>query len=494
MRLRRRFRFGIPPVLSRQMFGEGLRSLRYTQVTSTVIKISTTHHPATDLGYLLHKNPGRVHDIDVTFGRCAVLFPEATEERCTVALLIEVDTIDLVRSPGGSLSQYVNDRPYVASSFLCSAINKAFGTAMSGRCKDRPDLAQVAIPLEVRLAVLGAKAGQEGIRRLFEPLGYSVWVEKLQLDPHFPEWGESDYYSVLLSGTVTIQSLLLQLYILLPVLDAKKHYYLDSQEVNKLITKGEGWLATHPEKAWIVRNFLGRKPSLIRDALEQLVNVEPDLAVVSLEDEVPPDVAERIEKKKSLHEQRHDRVIEVVRNLKPNSVVDLGCGDGKLLRNLVPILGLNRIVGMDVSYFELEKAAQRLRLENASPKMRERIELIHGSLMYRDQRLDGFDVATAVEVIEHLDVARLHAFERVVFECARPQTVIITTPNREYNAVYHAMDGLRHEDHRFEWTRAEFTEWSERVAGQYGYRVEIEGLGEAHESYGAPSQMGVFSR
>ncbi|HWD41849.1 MAG TPA: 3' terminal RNA ribose 2'-O-methyltransferase Hen1 [Fimbriimonas sp.] len=464
-----------------------------------MLLISTTHKPATDLGFLLHKNPSRNFVADLTFGKMHVVYPEATEERATAAVLLDIDPVRLVRGKGeaqGSLAQYVNDRLYVASSFLSVAIAEAFSTAMSGRSKERQEIADQPIPLEIRIPVLPSRGGAERIRRLFEPLGYEVEAEGLPLDDQFPEWGESPYFDVRLKGSLKLGDALRHLYLLLPVLDAKKHYYMDAQEVKKLVLRGEGWLSTHPEKDWILRTSLGRKPSLLRQALEQLANVEEDL---STEDEsvdeafVAPDEPEKIPKKKSLHRQRHERVVELVRRLQPKSLVDLGCGDGKLIRLLLPIRGLDRIVGMDVCYFELEKANRKLHLDDASPRMRSRIQLVHGSLMYRDRRLEGFDACTVVEVVEHLDPPRLAAFERVVFEFAAPKKVLLTTPNREYNALYD-LEELRHEDHRFEWDREEFRGWANRVAERFGYTVMFEGIGEEHETYGHPSQLAVFSR
>lgn len=463
-----------------------------------MLLISTTHKPATDLGYLLHKNPARVHETDLNFGSAWVVFPEASEERCTAAVMLKVDPVRLVRrkESAGSLSQYVNDRPFVASSFLSVALIELFNTAFSGRSKDRPELAQQPIPLEIRVPVLSSRAAEERIARLFTPLGYEVTTKRLPLDEQFPEWGESNYYDVTLRGTVLLRDALRHLYLLLPVLDAKKHYYMDRSEVEKLIKKGEGWLANHPEKEWIVRSSLRRNPSLMRDALEQLANVEESLeaeeaavddAFVAPEEDVPT-------RKTSLHTLRHNRIADLVRELQPKSLVDLGCGDGKLIRKLIKVKGLDRIVGMDVSYFEIEKAERALHLDEAGPRMRERVQMIHGSLMYRDERLHGFDVATVVEVIEHLDEPRLAAFERVVFECAKPRTVILTTPNREYNAIYELEDGFRHTDHRFEWTRAEFKTWVDRIAETYGYTAQIEEIGDQHPEWGAPSQMAVFSQ
>lgn len=470
-----------------------------------MLLISTTYRPATDLGYLLHKNPARTHALDLSFGQAWVAYPEASEDRTTAALIVDLDPVRLVRGSEqarGTLAQYVNDRPYVASSFVSVALVEAFGTAMAGRSKERPELAETPIPLEIEIPVLPCRSHPDRIGRLFGPLGYTVEVEPLPLDPEFPEWGESGLYHVTLRGTVTLRDALRQIYLLLPVLDAKKHYYLDNAEVAKIIQKGEGWLSSHPEKDWILRSSLGRRPSLVRDALEQLANVEEDLLLESeatddalagpeLEEQAPD--AGPAKPVVSLHQKRHERVVEVIRDLKPNSVIDVGCGEGRLMRMLIPIQGLQRIVGMDVSTMALERASKTLFLDKATPRYAERVQLIHGSLLYRDDRLRGFDVCAAVEVIEHLDLPRLDAFERVIFGDAQPGVVIVTTPNREYNAVYE-IEAMRHDDHRFEWSRAEFAEWVQKIGEKFGYSAEIEGLGEAHEIYGAPSQMAVFKR
>lgn len=466
-----------------------------------MILISTTHRPATDLGYLLHKHPDRIHSSNLTFGAAHVVYQEVGEAKTSAALLVEIDPVRLVRGKGrdsGTLDQYVNDRPYVASSFLSVALGQVFSTAMSGRSKDRPELAETPIPLEIRIPVLPCRKGADWIASLFEPLGWKVEAKILPLDPHFEEWGDSRYFDATFTGTLLLKDALRHFYVLLPVLDLRKHYYMDPAEVDKLLVKGEGWLATHPEREAIVKASLGRKPSLMREAFEQLAASDEALLA---EAGVGPQAeeAEQLEptpaqvKKVSLHQQRHERVIELVRELKPKSVIDLGCGEGALLRRLMPIQGLQKITGMDVSYYDVEKAIRRLRLDDAGPALKERVQIFHGSLMYKDERLVGYDVATVIEVIEHLDPPRLAAFEKVVFGHARPQTVIITTPNREYNALYDLED-LRHTDHRFEWTRTEFAAWAEGVAEKHGYKVSFEGLGTADETHGSPSQMGVFTR
>jgi len=470
-----------------------------------LILISTTHQPTSDLGYLLHKHPDRIHTISLSFGQALVVYPEVNEEKATAALLLEINPVRLVRGKGhasGSLDQYVNDRPFVASSFLSVALNQAFGSAMGGRSRDRQELAETPIPLEIRIPVLPCRKGAEWIEKLFTPLGWEVSAARLLLDPKFESWGESHFYDVTLFGTQVLQQALRQLYVLLPVLDLKKHYYMDPTEVKNLMAKGEGWLASHPERSAILRASLGRKPSLLHDAIEQLAASDEALAEEAPtgsiveekeEAEAQDSTAEKKEKKVSLHLQRHERVLEVIKSLKPRSVLDLGCGEGQLLKRLLPIQGIDRILGMDVSWFDVEKAIRRLRLEEAAPALRERVQVIHSSLMYRDDRLSGYDLAAVVEVIEHLDPPRLEAFEKVVFHHARPDTVIVTTPNKEYNAIYD-LDEMRHKDHRFEWTRAEFEEWGKAVAERHGYKVAFEGIGESNEAHGSPSQMGVFTR
>ncbi|HKR96540.1 MAG TPA: 3' terminal RNA ribose 2'-O-methyltransferase Hen1, partial [Candidatus Angelobacter sp.] len=195
-----------------------------------LLTITTHHQPATDLGYLLHKNPARLQSFELSFGHAHVFYPEATNERCTAALLLDVDPVGLVRNrrgpagEGGSLDRYVNDRPYVASSFLSVAIAQVFASALGGRSKGRQELAETPIPLTAKISVLQCRGGEELIKKLFEPLGYQLLIQQHVLDEKFPEWGESSYYTVELSAQTRLQDLLTHLYVLIPVLDAEKHY------------------------------------------------------------------------------------------------------------------------------------------------------------------------------------------------------------------------------------------------------------------------------
>ena len=462
-----------------------------------LLTISTTYQPATDLGYLLHKHPDRFQSVDLSVGKAHIFYPESTPEKTTIALLLDVDPIDMVRGSrnlsgkGFSLGQYVNDRPYVASSFMSVALSKAFSTAMNGTCKDRPELEDEPLPLEAHIAVLPAPRGGEMlIRRLFEPLGYAVEVDRHPLDEQFPDWGESKYYALKLSHTITLKELLSHLYVLIPALDNDKHYYVSQSEINKLLKKGKGWLETHPEKEQITRRYLINLNSLAREALSRLNEGEEENAA---ETEAEDNSIEQ-QRKETLHQRRLKQVLEQLKLSGAEKVLDLGCGEGKLLRMMLRHKQFKQITGMDVSYSELTKAKQRLHWEEMPPRQKARIKLFQGALTYRDKRLAGFDAAAIVEVIEHLDENRLKAFERVVFEFAKPKTVILTTPNSEYNALFEGMEtgSMRHDDHRFEWTRAEFESWANAVAEANDYSVEFLPIGDEEPKVGAPSQMGIF--
>ena len=462
-----------------------------------LLSITNRSPAATDLGHLLHKHPARCHEVELAFGKATVFYPVAGEAACTAVLMVEVDPIDMVRSAGArqggwALGQYVNDRPYAASSFLSVAIARAYGTALNGRCTKRPELVDRPLDLEVVLPVVPGGDG-EILKRLFEPLGYAVETHRLALDPAFPAWGESRYHDLTLRATIPLHVLLKHLFVLIGALDRAKHYWVGREEIDKLLAKGEGWLAQHPEKDWIVRRYLKYQVRLAREALERLAP-EPEEAEDG-EEAGDGGKESAVERKISLHEQRLDRVTEVIASVQANSVIDLGCGEGKLLRRLLHQTRIPKISGMDVSSRVLEIAHERM--ERIPPFKRQgRVEIFLGSLVYRDSRLRGYDVAALVEVIEHLDADRLDSLEEVVFADAAPRTVIVTTPNREYNVLFEGMKpgAMRHADHRFEWTRAEFQDWGARVARVHGYAVAFEALGEEHGEHGPPSQMAVFTK
>ncbi len=244
---------------------------------SMLLTITMTGPSAADLGYLLHKHPGRVNSFELSFGQAHVFFPIVRDEECAACLLLDVDPVEVVRGKGaadGLISQYVNDRPYTASSFLSVAIAQVLGSALQGRCKDRPELASQSHAFSARLDVLPVRGGEDFLRRVFEPLGYELEATRCALDERFPDWGESPYYAVTLRKASPLSDLLTHLYVLVPVFDKQKHYFVGRDEMEKLLAKGEGWLADHPEREEITRRYLKSQSSLFRQALARLVQDE----------------------------------------------------------------------------------------------------------------------------------------------------------------------------------------------------------------------------
>jgi 3' terminal RNA ribose 2'-O-methyltransferase Hen1 len=473
-----------------------------------LLSITCTEAPATDLGFLLHKHPDRVQSFAVSAGQAHVFYPEATEQRCTAALLLEVDPIGLVRrhrgqrtaGPDGfSLAEYVNDRPYAASSMLAVALGKVFRTALSGRCEARPELAARALPLEVSIPALPCRGGAGLAGRLLGPLGWTVQAEPVPLDPELPEWGDSAYLSVRLTGQLRLADALSQLYVLLPVLDDTKHYWVTDAEVDKLIRAGSGWLAGHPERDLITRRYLAHRKRLVLSAVGRLAEVD-DTAPEALDNAVPeasavPDT-EPGPADPPLAVQRRTAVLHVLRECHASTVADLGCGEGALVAQLLREPSVHRVLGVDVSHRALDRTAQRLHLDTMPDRQRDRVSLLQSSLTYADDRLTGLDAVVLMEVIEHIDPSRLAAAEQTVFGYARPGTVVVTTPNAEHNVRFRGMaaGALRHPDHRFEWTRPQFRDWAAGVADRRGYRVSYRPVGADDPEVGPPTQLAVFTR
>jgi SAM-dependent methyltransferase len=630
----------------------------------TISTTGTPERPASDLGFLLHKHPDHAQAFDTSYGTAHVLYPEASAERCTAALLLEVDPVALVRrgkgkgrggAPDAALAQYVNDRPYAASFLLATALSSVFSSAMKGRCRARPELVAEALPLRVEVPALPARGGPGLVTRLFTPLGWTVTAEPVPLDDTFPEWGDSRYVRLVLEGRLRLAEALCHLYVLLPVLDDAKHYWVAPDEVDKLLRAGEGWLSGHPEEALITSRYLARRWSLTRQARERLEllrlaesddsgveeidnavedapddedltgavpaaaapaggppaapdpdpceaavaaphaagppHADPDAAgpvfadldaaglspadldaagpvLPDLDAAGPPpagqapaggtpaaggrpagpdetagdhtgpgpsgenrsgneDAAQNrtgddgtgphptseartgphltaedrtgqhpaAPAPPSLGVQRRAAILKELRAAGAARVLDLGCGQGQLVQELLKDSRFTEIVGVDVSMRALAVATRRLRLDRMGERQAERVRLLQGSLAYTDRRLKGYDAAVLCEVIEHLDLPRLPALEYAVFGAARPRTVLVTTPNVEYNVRWESLPAgqARHGDHRFEWTRGEFSGWAQKVAARHGYGVHFVPIGPDDPEVGPPTQMAVFT-
>ncbi|GAA4972030.1 3' terminal RNA ribose 2'-O-methyltransferase Hen1 [Kineococcus glutinatus] len=460
----------------------------------TVSTTGTPDAPATDLGHLLHKHPDRPQSTALAGGTAHVLYPEATAERCTAALLLEVDPVALVRGPRGggegfALQQHVNDRPYAASSLLAVALAQVFRTALSGRCAGRPELAASALPLQVHVPVLPCRGGADLARRVFAPLGWDVTAVPVPLDPEVPAWGGSEYVDLRLDGRLRLADALNHLYVLLPVLDDAKHYWVGPQEVDKLVRAGSGWLAAHPERDLVTARYLAHQRSLATSALERLTEGALD------EDTAEP-AAQAPARAPGLAAERRSMVGRLLREAGAGRVADLGCGEGALVADLLADSAFTEVVAADVSARALQRVERRSRPERMPERQRERLRILQTSLTYRDERLAGLDGAALVEVVEHVDPERLPALERSVFEFAAPRTVVVTTPNADHNPRFPSLPAgaFRHPDHRFEWTRQEFRGWARRVAAEHGYAVAFTGAGQEDPEVGHPTQVAVFTR
>ncbi|WP_230594738.1 3' terminal RNA ribose 2'-O-methyltransferase Hen1 [Rhodococcoides fascians] len=427
---------------------------------------ATTDFPDTsDIGYLLHKHPDRVLSRNLPMGAATVLYPEVSAERTTLAVLLDA----------------TDDKSPAASGFAV-ALSRLFKQALTGVCATRPELVSAAIDLTVSMPAAPSRGAADLTSRLFGPLGWTVEATPIPLDPTQPEWGNSEYVDLVLTGTFTLSAALRHLYVLLPVLDDAKHYWVGEDEADKLVRAAGDWLGDHPESSLIASRYLAHRRELVASALDRLVPDAP-------QDDVSP-------RDPTLSEQRVRAVLVALTDLGAKSVIDLGCGEGRLLRELMVDSTFERIVGVDVSDRALAKAHRRLRLDDMADRQRARIELLQSSATYRDVRLQGFDAMVLMEVIEHVDLDRLPALVCSVFREARPRTVLVTTPNSEYNVLYPGLepDAFRHVDHRFEFTRNEFEQWASSVADGHAYSVRFDRIGPVDDTHGTPTQMAVFTR
>ena len=456
-----------------------------------LLTLTSTTAPARDLGFLLRKHPDRFQTFELSAGSAHVFYPEANDARCTAALMLDIDPVALVRgrpssTDGGLIETYVNDRPYAVSSFMSVAIAKVYGQALGGR-SDRPELASRPMALE---AVISPVAVDEsGLpARLFGPLGYATDDDPVDV-PDSARVGH--YRRIALSASTTLSTLLSHLYVLIPVLDERKHYWVDEAEVEKLFRHGGEWLAAHPERETITKRYLARAPKLARTAVARL-NANDDEPTAPSPGAASGETS--LERPLRLQERRIAAVMEALKDARATSVADLGCGDGDLLLALAREASIVRVLGADVAARELEFARDRLSRAQMPVAKREAIELVQTSLLYVDRRLFGFGAVALLEVIEHVEPDRLATLARVVFGAIASPVTIVTTPNREYNVRFASLPSgtMRHPDHRFEWTRAEFTAWANDVAAEYGYSVEFRPIGDVDPTDGPPTQMAIF--
>jgi 3' terminal RNA ribose 2'-O-methyltransferase Hen1 len=457
-----------------------------------LLTVSTTHRPATDLGFLLGRNTERCQSFPLPFGQAHVFYPVADVDRCTAALLLEFDPVRFVRdsrnrtNDAGTLSGYVNDRPYVASSLMSIAMARAFAPGMSGESRDRPKLVDTPIDLEATLSVLRCREGAGFIKRIFEPLGYTVETTPIPFPPTFAGWGESPYHAVKITARTKLKDLVSQLYLLLPVLDDDENYEVGDEKLVKLIERREGWLRTHPERDRIAKRYTKPENRWVEHTVARVVAADTDDLAA---DDDEADRRQKAAETPDLEKLRTAAVMTALREASARRVADLACGTGTLMKALLPEPRFKQVIGIDASIRALDIARVRLAIEKLPPEGRERVGLHQGAPTYRDAKLAGLDAICLVDYLERIDRSKLPALERVVFEFAKPTTVVFTTANADHGTPRPA-----HSPHASEWTRTAFEEWATETASRFGYEVRFVAIGPKHEQQGSPSQMAVWTR
>lgn len=445
------------------------------------LTIRATGQDAKVISYLLAKNPNNLYERSVNGHFIRMFYSQFAEEEVEVTFFVTPDPIGLSSNQSEiyDITSYINDREFVVSSIFCTFLRTALGTALNGKPKeDYISWVNHSFPLEFSFGPLASNLSNLEIEELFQPLGYEVAITYGEVNYRVNIKKKSTARYITLKGLTTLQKGLRQLFVLIPVLDNYKHYYIDEKEIEKIERYGEGWLDTHPQRQFILKQALRFKEvySLVERQSEEKQNTE-------------------VEQKVRLNDLRYEKIIQKVNEFKNrDTIVDLGSGEGKLSVKLGFVDGVKEILAVEPSESESIKALKRFEKVQEKENFVMPKQII-GSLFYYDERLKNKDIIILCEVIEHIDAYRLPKIMRTILHDYRPKVLLITTPNKEYNEVYQLGDGAhRHSDHRFEWTREEFSDWCETQSEASEYNVTFDGIGEEHELYGYPTQMCIFTR
>ncbi|MEH7276356.1 3' terminal RNA ribose 2'-O-methyltransferase Hen1 [Neobacillus vireti] len=430
------------------------------------------------VSYLIAKNPNNPYERDEKGFKVRLVYPIFTKEEVQFVIYVKPDPIDLVRNSSDlfDITHYINDREFAVSSLFITTIRKALGTALNGK-PDEAYLHWVDHPFDMELAFgpVSTDLRDQEIADLFEPIGYKIEIERG--DSAFREKSTARFVTI--SGKQSVQNALKHVSILIPVIDNYKHYFLDEREVEKLERYGEGWLETHPLKQMIVKRAL-RFNALISQS--------------KYYDKKPYIRNQGEGTKIRLNDLRYEAILNVIRALpQKENIVDLGAGEGRLSVQLGFVEGVKEILSIEPSNKSRLKAIERFG-QVIDKEGYVEPQSLPGSLYYFDSRLQNKDIIILCEVIEHIDEERLPEIFNTILNDYRPKTLIVTTPNQEYNVLYDMDEAMRHDDHRFEWTRAEFAQHVEAWSKGYPYQVNIQGIGEEHPTYGQPTQMAIFRR
>ncbi|MFF2588046.1 3' terminal RNA ribose 2'-O-methyltransferase Hen1 [Peribacillus butanolivorans] len=431
------------------------------------------------ISYLLSKNPSNLYERNHKGHLVRLFYSKFTETELEATIFVTPDPIELVKGNSNSydINHYINDREFAVSSIFCSLIRSALGTALNGQPKEEhTEWVNHPFSFQFEFGPVVSSLSDNQLKDLFEPIGYEVMITRPEIEYSFQIKDKSSARYISLKGMKTLQDGLRHLFVLIPVIDNYKHYYIDEKEIEKLERYGDGWLKDHPMRDYIYRQSLRFK---------EVYSI--------VENRKPEEKKEEKESKVRLNDLRYEKIVDTVSQMNPRSIVDFGSGEGKLSVRLGFVEGIKEILAVEPSQTAAIKALGRF--EKVKNKEKFVVpETLWGSLFYYDERLKNKDVIILCEVIEHIDEYRLPKVLDTILHNYQPNALIITTPNREYNEVYDKEDVLRHNDHRFEWTRAEFRQWCTERNHRDIYSLKFEGIGEEHDTYGYPTQMCVFER
>ncbi|WP_342431763.1 3' terminal RNA ribose 2'-O-methyltransferase Hen1 [Neobacillus sp. FSL H8-0543] len=433
---------------------------------------------AETVSYLIAKNPTNLYERNEKGFKVRLVYPTFTNDEAEFLIYVQPDPIDLARNSAEKydITSYINDREFAVSSIFVSAIRKALGTALNGKPDEEyTEWVDHPFVMELNFGPVATDLNDREIEDLFKPIGYKVTIESGVST--FREKSSAKFITI--TGEQTVQNALKHISTLIPVIDNYKHYFIDEREVEKLDRYGDDWLESHPAKLLILKRALRYQSLIVKSKFYHREQSTKGIV------EQP---------KVRLNEQRYDAIVNYIKGL-PNreTIVDLGAGEGKLSVQFGFIDGVKEILSIEPSSKSRVKAIKRFQEENDKERYIEPKSLA-GSLYYFDERLQNKDIIVLCEVIEHIDEHRLPNIFKTIVNDYRPRILIVTTPNQEYNVVYEMDDEMRHDDHRFEWTRAEFREKCEQWTKDSSYQVSFQGIGEEIESYGQPTQMAIFRR
>lgn len=421
------------------------------------LSIYTKNPHAKAISHLLAKNPATVYERHVKGHAVRFVYHQMTDDELYASIFVTPDSLALVKdNEAFDITHYINDREFAVSTIFLSLIRSALGTALNGKPKDDYlTYANMAFPFTFEFGPISSSLTDEEIRNLWEPLGYEVTIDAMT--------SAKRARFLTLTNSITLQKALQQLFILIPVMDDYKHYFIDEAERERLQKYGEGWLEAHPMRDFIFKKALRFKQLFMTKNNEQKA-VKP-----------------------SLNTQRYEAIAHTVAALNPKTVIDMGAGEGKLSMLLAQMNTLTKLYSVDPSNQALAKMQKRF----ADTHFASAPIIKWGSLYYEDKEFTGVDVFILCEVIEHLEEERLPQIMQLITQTYAPKHVIITTPNAEYNAVYE-LEEMRHDDHRFEWTRQQFETWCKEIAPHYD--CQFKGIGDLHAQYGTPTQMCIMTR